>query len=83
MFFCTNQKEGGKKCCGSDKSKELYRYAKDKCRDENKLGKGKIGVSEAKCLGRCDLGPSCVSYPDQKWHRYTCEADIDEILKGL
>lgn len=80
IFFCTNEKESGKKSCGGALSKDLYRYAKDKCRDANKLGKGKISITESRCLGRCDFGPSCVVYPKGGWHRYTSKQDIDKIL---
>lgn len=80
FFFCTNQKQGGGKCCGSENSKKLYKYAKDKVRDANLLKQGGIGVSETRCLGRCDMGPSCVVYPSGEWFRYKTKADIDKIL---
>jgi (2Fe-2S) ferredoxin len=58
----------------------MYRYAKDKCRDQNILGQGRIGVSESRCLGRCEDGPVAVVYPDNVWYQYIDEEDIDEII---
>jgi len=58
----------------------MYRHAKDKCRDEGALGKGKIGVSESRCLGRCERGPVAVVYPDNVWYQYIDEDDVDEII---
>ena len=80
LFFCTNQRKDGKKCCGKTNTKELYNYAKDSCRDNNKLGKNKIGITESRCLGRCEFGPVMVVYPEGVWYRYQNEADIDEII---
>ena len=48
IFFCNNVREDGKACCSQLGAKQMYRYAKDKCRDEGKLGEGKIGVSESR-----------------------------------
>jgi (2Fe-2S) ferredoxin len=58
----------------------MYRYAKDKCRDQDMLGQGRIGVSESRCLGRCEDGPVAVVYPDNVWYQYIDEDDIDEII---
>ena len=61
-------------------AKQMYRHAKDKCRDEGMLGEGKIGVSESRCLGRCEHGPVAVVYPDNVWYQYIDEDDVDEII---
>lgn len=58
----------------------MYRYAKDKCRDEYRPNDGKIGVSESRCLGRCEYGPVVVVYPDNIWYQYIDQDDIDEII---
>ena len=58
----------------------MYRHAKDKCRDQGTLGQGKIGISESRCLGRCENGPVAVVYPDNVWYQYIDEDDIDEII---
>jgi (2Fe-2S) ferredoxin len=80
IFFCTNQREDGKSCCSQFGAGAFYRYVKDKCRDEGKLGKGKIGVSESRCLGRCEFGPVAVVYPDNIWYQCIDEHDLDDII---
>ena len=80
IFFCNNVRSDDKACCSQLGAKQMYRYAKDKCRDEGLLGEGKIGVSESRCLGRCEHGPVAVVYPDNVWYQYIDEEDIDEIV---
>ena len=46
------------------------------------LGEGRFGVSESRCLGRCEHGPVAVVYPDNIWYSYIDEEDIDEILES-
>jgi hypothetical protein len=58
IFFCNNQRKNAKGCCSQFGAKQMYRYAKDKCRDEGKLGKGKIGVSESRIGDLFKLCPS-------------------------
>jgi len=81
IFFCNNIRKDGNQCCSENGAKELYRYAKDKCRETSMLGKG-FGVSESRCLGRCEHGPVAVVYPDNVWYQYIDEEDIDEILES-
>lgn len=80
IFFCNNVRVNGKQCCSQFGAKNLYRYAKDQCRDSAMLGEGKIGVSESRCLGRCENGPVAVVYPDNVWYQYIDEEDVDEII---
>ncbi|MBC8493600.1 MAG: (2Fe-2S) ferredoxin domain-containing protein [Candidatus Thioglobus sp.] len=80
IFFCNNQRKDGKPCCSQLGAKAMYRYAKDKCRDARQMGEGKIGISESRCLGRCEHGPVAVVYPDNVWYQYIDEEDIDEII---
>ena len=80
LFFCNNIRMDGEPCCGRLGAQQLYRHAKNRCRNENKLGQGKIGVSESRCLGRCTFGPVAVVYPDDVWYQYIDETDIDDII---
>ncbi len=81
IFFCTNSRPNGKTSCGHNElSKECYRYAKDSLREANKLGKGKLGVTESRCLGRCEFGPLAVVYPDNIWYKFTSIEDIQRII---
>ena len=54
----------------------------DKCRANGSLGVGRLGVSESRCLGRCENGPVAVVYPDNVWYQYIDEEDIDEIFES-
>jgi len=82
IFFCNNVRTNGKQCCSQSGAKEMYRYTKDKCRANASLGEGRFGVSESRCLGRCENGPVAVVYPDNVWYQYIDEEDIDEILES-
>ena len=80
IFFCNNLRRDNKQCCSQYNAKKMYRYAKDKCRQDKILGKDNIGVSESRCLGRCEYGPVAVVYPDNIWYKYVDEEDIDDII---
>jgi len=82
IFFCNNIRKDGKQCCSENGAKALYKYAKDKCRETSMLGEGRFGVSESRCLGRCEHGPVAVVYPDNIWYSYIDEEDIDDILES-
>ena len=82
VFFCNNVRQNGKQCCSQNGAKEIYRYAKDRCRESAMLGKGGFGVSKSRCLGRCEHGPVVVVYPDDIWYQYIDEEDIDEIIES-
>ena len=82
IFFCNNIRQNNKQCCSENGAKEMYHYAKDKCRQSNMLGEGCFGVSESRCLGRCEHGPVAVVYPDNIWYSYIDKQDIDEILES-
>ncbi len=80
IFFCNNIRKDGKACCAQLNAKVMYRYAKDKCSQEGIMGEGKIGVSESRCLGRCEYGPVAIVYPDNVWYQYIDEEDINDII---
>ena len=80
IFFCNNIRKNNKVCCSQKDAKVYYRYAKDKCRLQNILGRGMLGVSESRCLGRCESGPVAVVYPDNIWYTYSNKKDIDKII---
>jgi len=81
-FFSNNNRTNGKQCCSQNGAKELYRYAKDRCRENLMLGEGRFGVSESRCLGRSEHGPVAVVYPDDVWYQYIDEEDVDEIIES-
>lgn len=80
LFFCTNQREGGRKCCQDAAASELRLYAKSKIKQLGLAGAGGVRVNIAGCLGRCAEGPSLVIYPEGVWYTYHSKSDIDEIL---
>ena len=81
VFFCTNQRDDGRKCCEQGNATELRAYAKAKIKSLGLSGKGQVRVNTAGCLDRCGQGPVIVVYPNETWYRYESEADIDEIIE--
>ncbi len=82
LFFCTNVKSEGKKCCSQNDSPRLSQYARDCLQKQALYGPGKIRVSQAGCLGRCQSGPCLVIYPDNIWYTYRDEKDVDLIIES-
>ncbi|AOU99468.1 2Fe-2S ferredoxin [Acidihalobacter yilgarnensis] len=81
VFFCTNQREGGKACCGDHGSAELRAYAKERTKELAIAGAGRVRVNIAGCMGRCEEGPVLVVYPEGVWYTYEDKADLDEIIE--
>ena len=80
IFLCTNQKAPGKVCCANTGGSPYFMYLKDKLRAMDLHGTGKIRVSQSGCLGRCDLGPCLVIYPEGIWYTYQSNDDLDCII---
>jgi len=81
VFFCTNQREDGAKCCGASGGQAMRDYLKKKVKKLNLNGPGKCRINSAGCMDRCSEGPLLVVYPQGIWYTYVDEADIDEILR--
>lgn len=81
IFFCTNQREGGRQCCMDHQSRSLRDYAKKRSKQLRLAGPGGVRVNSAGCLDRCSEGPVCVVYPDNVWYTYRDSDDIDEIVE--
>ena len=82
LFFCTNLKDGDRKCCGrSCDTLELAHYAKNQLKDLGIYGPSQTRVSTTGCLGRCSVGPNLLIYPDNVWYTYENQQDIDEIIE--
>ncbi len=81
VFFCTNQREAGKKCCGDGAAADMRLYAKTLLKGLGETGKGKVRISQSGCLGRCSEGPLLIIYPDGLWYTYHSQDDVEEILK--
>lgn len=82
LFVCTNQKAPGKTCCAVSGGEPFFEYLKKKVAHLQLAGQGNIRISKSGCLGRCDVGPCIVVYPEGLWYTYESFADIDEIVDG-
>jgi (2Fe-2S) ferredoxin len=80
VFFCCNQRDGGKACCNDHGATAVRDYAKDRVKQLGLAGAGKVRVNMAGCLDRCAQGPVLVVYPDETWYTYVDREDIDEII---
>ncbi len=80
IFICTNQKAEGKTCCANSGGEQFFNHLKMQLKALHLHGEGKVRVSRSGCLGRCDLGPCIVVYPEGTWYTYSSFADIDEII---
>lgn len=80
IFFCTNVRQNGKKCCSQGGSVKMHAYAKERLKKMGIHGKSHIRTSTSGCMGRCQDGPALVIYPDNVWYTYHSQEDIDEII---
>lgn len=80
VFFCTNQRDNGEKCCQDAGAQALRDYAKKRCKTLGIHGEGQVRINNAGCLDRCEEGPVIVVYPEETWYTYVDREDIDEII---
>ncbi len=80
VFFCCNQRDGGRVCCNDKGATQLRDYCKSRVKQLGLAGKGLVRVNMAGCLDRCEEGPTVVVYPEGVWYRYADQHDIDEII---
>ncbi|MBS0358916.1 MAG: (2Fe-2S) ferredoxin domain-containing protein [Proteobacteria bacterium] len=81
VFFCINQRGEGKQCCQNAGAHAMRDYMKERVKELQRHGKGKIRVNTSGCLGRCVEGPIVVIYPEAVWYTYHSQSDIDEIIE--
>ena len=81
VFFCCNQREGGRPCCNDKDASKLRDYAKQRVKALDIAGKGGVRINQAGCLDSCEEGPCIVVYPEETWYTYVDEHDIDEIIE--
>ena len=82
VFFCTNQREGGKACCQDFDALSMRDYLKSKTKEAGLSGPGGVRINTAGCLDRCELGPVMVVYPEAVWYTYVDKEDLDEIMES-
>jgi (2Fe-2S) ferredoxin len=80
VFFCTNEKDSGKKCCAQAAALQMWQYAKQCCKEEGLMAQHNVRINKAGCLNRCAEGPCMVIYPEGRWYTYKNKADIDAII---
>ena len=81
VFFCCNQRDGGRVCCNDKGASGLRDYAKRRVNELGLAGRGKVRINQAGCLDRCADGPCIVVYPEEIWYTYVDAHDIDEIIE--
>jgi (2Fe-2S) ferredoxin len=81
VFFCCNQRAAGEACCNNHGSQQMRDYAKQRVKELDLSGPGKVRVNQAGCLDRCEEGPVIVVYPEEVWYTYVDRADVDEIIE--
>lgn len=80
IFICTNQKDGGKKSCGTDRGMVLVEAFKQKVKDANL--QLEIRAQKAGCLNMCAFGPAMVVYPEGVFYGNVQAQDVDEIFES-
>jgi (2Fe-2S) ferredoxin len=80
VFFCVNQRDGGRACCADRAAQAAQKHAKNRIKALNLSGPGKIRINQSGCLDRCEEGPVLVVYPQGTWYTYVDTQDIDEII---
>ena len=81
VFICTNSREAGKDCCATGGAEGAGAHLKDRVKELELNGPGRVRVSTAGCLGRCGDGPVLVVYPEGVWYTYVDNDDLDEIIE--
>ncbi len=80
VFFCTNQRAEGERCCQNHDAVAMRDYLKKRTKELGIVGRGAARANTAGCLDRCSKGPVVVVYPEEVWYTYKDKADIDEII---
>ncbi len=81
VFFCTNQRLDGRRCCQDFNAREVRLYVKDRVKELGLAVPGGVRINSAGCLNRCAEGPVLVIYPEGVWYTYQTREDLDEIIE--
>ncbi len=79
VFICTNRRSNSRSC-GGNGAERLLRYAKRRVKALEDMEDINIRVNASGCMGRCELGPLLVIYPQGTWYRCNSPHDLDEII---
>jgi (2Fe-2S) ferredoxin len=78
IFICTNDKESGKVCCGSEHGMALVTKFREVLAEKGL--KGKIRAQRSGCLDACSKGPALVIYPEGTYYGNIQLTDVDRII---
>ena len=81
VFFCCNQRDGGRTCCNDKGATRVRDYAKKQVKKLGLAAPGQVRINMAGCMERCEEGPCIVVYPEGVWYTYVDEEDVDEIIE--
>lgn len=81
LFFCCNQREGGQDSCNAHGASAAFAWTKDRVAALKLSGPGQVRVSRAGCLGRCEIAPALVVYPEAVWYSYRNNDDLEAIIQ--
>ena len=81
VFFCTNERSDGRRCCQQQDARALRDYAKQRIKALGLAGREGVRINTAGCMDRCEEGPVLVIYPEGVWYTYVDREDIDERLQ--
>lgn len=80
VFFCVNQREGGRTCCADKGAQAAQQHAKQRIKQLGLNGPGQVRINKSGCMDRCEEGPIIAVYPEGVWYTYVDLEDIDEII---
>lgn len=81
LLICTNRRDDpARPGCGAQGGEEAFQQAKAALRAAGHKAQG-VQVSRTGCLGRCELGPVAVVYPDGIWYRCVNPKDIVTVVQ--
>lgn len=80
VFCCVNVRAAGhpRGCCSEKGAVKLRDYMKKRAKE---LGLRDVRINAARCLDRCELGPTMVIYPEGVWYGCKTAEDIDEVIE--
>jgi (2Fe-2S) ferredoxin len=80
VFICTNQRDGGRECCGSKGSGELRNQLKIWAR--GKYG-NRVRINNSGCFDFCSKGIVAVIYPEGEWLMNLTSGSLEELQKAI
>ena len=81
IFVCVHARANNARCCAQSGALTLVEFLKKNLAPHRTNQPASIRVNRAGCLGRCELGPLLVIYPEGIWYRYRTEEDLKKIIQ--